>query len=140
MSHIDDPCDSNDVWLRRARYAMGWDWLVKALPDMMMQPYQRDFMDALLRSSISNERIVIEPKRPGGNSYVEKGDMAIYLFATGGKDVIPLDDPVRRFMVIGVDHADGPDELVKLTKPELKAIKERYDRQQPPHWKGKRPR
>lgn len=131
MSHIDDPCDSNDVWLRRARYAMGWDWLVKALPDMMMQPYQRDFLAA-----IQNDRIIIEPKRPGGNSYVEKGDMAIYLFATGGKDVIPLDDPDRRFMVI----ADGPDELVKLTKPELKAIKERYDRQQPPHWKGKRPR
>ena len=149
MSHIDDPCDAHDEWEKRARRRMAWDWLAKALPDMMLQPYQRDYMDALLRSSISNELIIIEPKRPAGNSYVERGDIIAYWMHTAEKDTIPVIPDNRRFFIdefyqfIAVDHAVGSDFSASHPMPaELKEKRkvERFDRQQPPHWKGKRPR
>ena len=136
MSHIDDPCDANDEWEKRARRTMAW---------FTLRPYQREAVEALTRG----DRIVIEPKRRGGNSYVERGDMITYWAHAANKNAIPAIPDNRRFFIdeshhfIGVDHAKGPDQsvdLVRFTKPELKAIKERYDRQQPPHWKGKRPR
>ena len=140
---MNDPCDSHDEWERRARRTMAWESMVARLVGAN-SPYLRDYVDALLRSNI-----IIEPKRRGGDSYIEKGDMITYWAHTANKDEIPVIPDNRRFFIdesyhfVGIDHADGPDrsvDLVKFTKPELKAIKERYDRQQPPHWKGKRPR
>lgn len=171
MPHIDDPCDANDEWEKRARRAMAW---------FTLRPYQRETVEAMIRG----DRIVLDPKRRARDTYLERlGYRQYYMFTTGDKDVLSPDYDDRRYMVIGIDHADGPDRSVVSMdgidfyfngreyrptrettseydsfKPETlhrmltdqtykdktlamrRKVDRRFDRQQPPEWKGKRPR